>query len=329
MTKTTRGFEHGAHFLVTEVLPVQLDLLQVLLPMDYWLVGRQEGEHIEVLASFGGLDDIAASALAGTLTPSSDVSSLFSGFRLRSISQDEWRKLDTSGAFPNYPRYVFTVSLPDVHGPGSAMVAGFMQQEQHTGFPVSHTPAIVLCLTAIAQTVNLHVRLGAAEKLMRKTQEEAQLDALTKVLNRAGWEIKLREAARTGAEVAVGFLDLDCLKAVNDSRGHPAGDELLRLTARTLQAALRSDDQIARLGGDEFAVMLHNETMASASSLKERLQFALSTFDIQASIGIALGSEAASLQAAVQLADARMYDEKRARRRSRAYGAGRPTIIPR
>jgi diguanylate cyclase (GGDEF)-like protein len=164
---------------------------------------------------------------------------------------------------------------------------------------------------------------------MQKTQKEAQRDALTQVLNRAGWEVKLLEAARTKAEVAVGFLDLDCLKAVNDSRGHSAGDDLLRLTAHTIQSVLRSDDQIARLGGDEFAVMLYNDTMADASTLKERLQFALSTFDIQASIGIALGSEAASLQAAVQLADARMYEEKRARRRSRTYGAGRPTIIPR
>src|SRR5690606_30300246 len=132
-TNTTRGFEQGAHFLITEVLPVQLDLLQVLLPMDYWLVGRQESEHIDVLATFGGLDDVAASALVRTLTPSTEVSSLFSGFRLRAISEDEWQKVDTGGALPSYPQYVFTVSLPDAHTPGSAMVAGFMQREQHLG----------------------------------------------------------------------------------------------------------------------------------------------------------------------------------------------------
>lgn len=308
---------------------MQLDILQVLLPMDYWLVGQQVGGHMDIVATFGGLDETTGYALVDVLADNWQIPEVFSGFRYRSVTEPEWEKIGMGSVFTECPKYVFMANLQDAHGEAFGMVVGFMSQRVLPSYPVSHTHGIVLCLTAIAHTLELHAQLAEAEKLMYETQQDAQLDILTLALNRAGWNKKIRLAMKTGAEVAIGFLDLDCLKAINDTRGHSAGDDLLKLTAQTIQSALRSDDCIARLGGDEFAVMLHNETMADANTLKERLQLALSTYDIQASIGVALGSETSSLQNAVQLADARMYEDKRARRRSRIYRSSTPTIIAR
>ena len=81
-------------------------------------------------------------------------------------------------------------------------------------------------------------------------------DPLTGLANRTLFEKRLREAIaeakRTGTLVALGLLDLDRFKLVNDNLGHAVGDRLLHEVAGRLQRALRPQDTIARMGGDEF-----------------------------------------------------------------------------
>src|SRR5882672_8597908 len=89
-------------------------------------------------------------------------------------------------------------------------------------------------------------------------------DALTGLPNRALLEDRISQAItladRSGQPFALMLLDLDRFKAVNDSLGHRAGDELLKEVAQRLRSVIRGVDTVARLGGDEFVVILQSVT---------------------------------------------------------------------
>jgi diguanylate cyclase (GGDEF)-like protein len=129
----------------------------------------------------------------------------------------------------------------------------------------------------------------------------ARHDALTGLPNRTLLREHMAEAAARpgdGTRYAVLCLDLDRFKEVNDTLGHAAGDELLRLVAGRLRGCAREQDLIARLGGDEFAIVLtaEDDAHAPAASLAARIVEAIGEpFDVQGqslligtSIGIAL-----------------------------------------
>ena len=164
-------------------------------------------------------------------------------------------------------------------------------------------------------------------RLLHSSLEQmAMKDMLTDLPNRRALLQKLPEAlaraARSGKSVAVFFLDLDGFKGVNDRYGHDAGDELLRILAQRIVAAVRRTDTVARLAGDEFVVVLELLTQAQdavdvAAKLLPVLSqpFALqaATVALSGSIGIAM-HEPASAESVEQLlarADAAMYDAKR------------------
>ena len=103
----------------------------------------------------------------------------------------------------------------------------------------------------------------------------ASHDQLTGLLNRNGFGTKrdalLAAARRDRIEVAVLCLDLDRFKTVNDTLGHDAGDQLLRLVSERMREVTRAHDVVARLGGDEFAIILPNSNLAKAERVCQRL----------------------------------------------------------
>ena len=149
------------------------------------------------------------------------------------------------------------------------------------------------------------------EDITERRQSETRIahmahhDALTGLANRAALMERVEDACdrcrRSGEEFSVLMLDLDWFKQVNDTFGHPAGDELLRQVAARLKAALRNNDILARLGGDEFAIIQVNDINQSdaAETLAGRIieliaePFSVSgnVVNIGASIGIALAPE--------------------------------------
>ncbi|MGH6739077.1 MAG: putative bifunctional diguanylate cyclase/phosphodiesterase, partial [Bradyrhizobium sp.] len=137
------------------------------------------------------------------------------------------------------------------------------------------------------------------EDVTERRQAEAKImhmarhDALTDLPNRVLFQEKMEQALARGERLAVLFLDLDRFKTVNDSLGHPVGDELLRAVTKRLQQAIRGADTVARLGGDEFAIVQMGAEPSQASELAGRIIEAISEpFDIsghQVVIGVSVG----------------------------------------
>lgn len=165
----------------------------------------------------------------------------------------------------------------------------------------------------------------------RKAEElrnwrQANFDPLTGLPNRCLFRDRLahevRHACRSGAPVALLFVDLDQFKAANDKYGHDAGDLLLQYAAARLRACVRETDTVARLGGDEFTIIVqdlgengHVENVASKILEQMKKPFHIKQHDISisASIGVALApGDADAPDALMEHADHAMYASKEA-----------------
>ena len=150
-------------------------------------------------------------------------------------------------------------------------------------------------------------------------------DALTGLPNRSLFSDHLRVALRRAHQnekylFGVLFLDLDRFKNINDSLGHPCGDELLKLVARRLEACIRQTDMVARFGGDEFAILLDAiQDVSDAVRVAEKVQEAISApFKLAsheaittASIGVALSTSGyTEAEDIIRDADTAMYRAK-------------------
>jgi diguanylate cyclase (GGDEF)-like protein/PAS domain S-box-containing protein len=161
-------------------------------------------------------------------------------------------------------------------------------------------------------------------QLTERLAFQAQHDVLTGLPNRRLFEERMRfslaNARRRKAGMALLFVDLDHFKPINDTLGHDAGDQLLRLAAERIAGAVRATDTVARMGGDEFTIILQDITGAhSAGRVAEKVLAALKMpfrvmeqdLSITGSIGISLypqdGSDSVLLQ---RHADVAMYRAK-------------------
>lgn len=177
-----------------------------------------------------------------------------------------------------------------------------------------------------------HVSLALTDANTVEQMRRAFHDSLTGLASRGLFLDQLSQllaqpaplTAGPADRVAVLFVDLDRFKAVNDTLGHAAGDNLLICTAERLKAQLRNSDMAARLGGDEFAVLLTGvETNEDAVLVAQRILHALAEpmliagrqLRVNASIGIALSRRGAADGAdLMRRADVAMYQAKRAGR---------------
>ncbi|WP_371190826.1 EAL domain-containing protein [Thioalkalivibrio sp. K90mix] len=156
----------------------------------------------------------------------------------------------------------------------------------------------------------------------------ARHDELTGLPNRAEFERRLRKmvihARRNGIDHSLIYLDLDQFKVVNDTCGHPAGDELLRQLATQFQERLRSSDVLARLGGDEFGILLERCTLGEAEAIAEKIRASVAegrfewqgkVFTVGVSIGVApIDPDTGDAEQFMSKADAACYLAKEAGR---------------
>lgn len=152
--------------------------------------------------------------------------------------------------------------------------------------------------------------------LLARLESIARTDELTGLLNRRAWREELpREMARAKRKhwpLCVAMLDIDGLKTLNDTRGHHAGDQLLKQNAATWSSALRPVDLLARYGGDEFAAVLTGCHLDDAQKLVDRLVDATPE-DHSFSVGIAEWDGTQDVHALMAEADTSLYAAKRAR----------------
>ncbi len=157
----------------------------------------------------------------------------------------------------------------------------------------------------------------------------ARTDSLTGLLNRRVFDRRLEEehrrAQRYGKPYALTLIDIDHFKRVNDSYGHPAGDEVLRAIGQLLARQFRDVDTVARFGGEEFAVIMPEISGAAATPVAERLRGTVAAtpfrlpdgreIGVTVSIGVACFPDCAdSMQAVVDRADQALYTAKEAGR---------------
>jgi diguanylate cyclase (GGDEF)-like protein len=177
------------------------------------------------------------------------------------------------------------------------------------------------------------------QRAMEQLVHDARHDGLTGLPNRTSIVERLDTAlagAQPDEECAVLFIDLDGLKALNDTLGHDRADEVLREIGLRLSASVRADDFAGRFGGDEFIVVAKGASHAQAAELGTRLLEAISrpiegvkSTVVTASVGIAMiRGSGMDAREAIREADSAMYAAKRAGRDGYTFFKGRRRMRP-
>jgi diguanylate cyclase (GGDEF)-like protein len=197
-----------------------------------------------------------------------------------------------------------------------------------------HGVAIATGSTVMSVLVvtRLTVLLRFVGRQTDQVRELARRDELTGLLNRRAWTDELprvlEQARQGGLPVSVCMMDLDHFKAFNDTRGHQAGDRLLKEAAAAWQSRLRESDILARYGGEEFIVLLPGTDLDSACAIMNRLREgtpAAQTF----SCGVAAWDRAETSDELIARADTALYEAKHTGRdRIVAAGLKSPGTMP-
>ncbi len=207
-------------------------------------------------------------------------------------------------------------------------IVGVAESLLFYGLPISMVLAAILIALGVAD------RLREQRAALSDAERRAQTDPLTGVLNRRSLIERLNAAcdrARArGLPIALLFIDLDHFKAINDSRGHLAGDACLRALIGPIQKELRMSDVIGRYGGEEFVVILSSADSPAAQAIAQRIRERVENLVVEGfgapirltcSIGVAASDTLGVWgEALVASADAAVYVAKGAGR-NRVYVA--------
>ena len=177
----------------------------------------------------------------------------------------------------------------------------------------------------LAEVGQLKAQLAALEEQVATLDSLAHQDPLVAMPNRRGFQRELERliahGERYGGEAAMLFVDLDGLKAINDSFGHRAGDEALIRVASLLAEGIRRSDVVARIGGDEFGILLESTDEEKARETAARLGDTICNCEfrhdreevpLSVTIGIAMIGKNDTVEDVMARADAEMYRGKSA-----------------
>lgn len=183
------------------------------------------------------------------------------------------------------------------------------------------------CLKLADENAALKAEIEALHSRVAELELLADTDTLTPLSNRRAFvrrlEHAIMDAGRHATPIALIFIDLNSMKAVNDTHGHLAGDAVLIHVATHLQKSLRATDMVARIGGDEFGLILNHAQAADVITRMERLQRELEAapvdydgnrFPVGLAWGVTMITGTDTVESALARADTAMYSSKGAQR---------------
>lgn len=192
----------------------------------------------------------------------------------------------------------------------------------------------MLAIYPIAVALAAYTLAAKLAEHKRQFKEASRFDSLTGLLNQGAWKTFLDEeftSARQGKlPTTLALIDIDHFKAINDTYGHPVGDEVIRLLASTLRESSNAIDVAGRLGGDEFGLVMRDATASQAEEMLVLLKQCITeAFKAQSDLPrVSLSIGAAQLSAPmahhrdwVIAADAALYDAKHQGRNRVVIGA--------
>jgi diguanylate cyclase len=228
----------------------------------------------------------------------------------------------TGGFADNVARYVDTIANAESLESLAGVVRQMVEESRAVHGLVSETQQRLH--DGRQRATELEAQVRTLESELRRLSEEVSTDVLTEVANRRGlmqaFDIETARLERQGGELAIGLLDIDNFKKLNDTLGHSVGDTALKSLAGHVRAQLRAVDVVARFGGEEFVVLLPGVPVDEAQVTLTRLQRTLSAslfmhdgreVFVTFSAGVTRFRPGEPLEAALERADEALYEAKR------------------
>jgi diguanylate cyclase (GGDEF)-like protein len=279
--------------VLTQSLPLDQSLLREL------VVGAPVADTILVVSEHGRVTDGPAALVGSPVARQGDATLGGRTYRIFSTQVDEGRRLHVLSPEDELRAQMHSLQT-------KLLLSG-----------VGVLAALLVLLFVIAGP------LVSSLRTLSRTARSASIDALTQLANRGAFERTLADeltrADRYQHPLSLVVLDLDKFKQLNDTYGHPAGDEALRQLARVLETNLREHDTAARVGGEEFALILPETSLEGAHLLAERMRMAVQalnfdtgghTLRVTASFGVADTSGGHDAAALYRAADGALYRSK-------------------